>query len=232
MAIRAALENNWEMAITYNLGLLKADKDNINSLNRLGFAYIKSGKIKEAKKTLLKVKSIDEYNLIALKNLARINSLEESPIEESTETHVISPMQFLEDPGKTKVAQCVNVAPTRIISSVHCGQEVYLKVKNHNIEIRDQKQRYLGALPDDLSFRLMKLLEGKNTYAVFIKSVEKNSLSVIVREISRGKRFEHQPSFVAIGNYQTFSRDAAVETDKPDVTPTGEEDTDNKNESE
>ncbi|OGG01863.1 hypothetical protein A2Z33_01265 [Candidatus Gottesmanbacteria bacterium RBG_16_52_11] len=233
-AIRAALEHNWDLAISLNLKLLSHYKDSADVLNRLGFAYLKTGNLKDAKKYLNKVRLIDPYNLIATKNLAKLESIGEgeAPNPDSLQAAHVSPLLFIEDPGRTKVAQCVNTAPASIISSVHCGQEVYLKVRNHSIEIRDAHQRYLGALPDDLSFKLMKLLEGKNTYMVFIKSAEKNALTVLVREMTRGKKFANQPSFISTTSYQPYYRERQPESDKPDVTPTGESDTEGRSDNE
>jgi hypothetical protein len=228
-AIDAALKQNWSLAVSINQELLKFAPENIDVLNRLGFALMQLGKYPDSKKIFLHVKELDPYNQIAIKNLTKLQMMK-SDNQDKIRSGFISPLNFLEDPGKTKVAQCVNIAPIQVTSSVHCGQEVFMKVKNHSIEIRDDSNRYLGALPDDLSFKLMKLLEGNNKYSVIIKGVDKSSLTVIVREIERGKKFANQPSFITSGlNYQTYSRDSAGDVEKPDITATGEEDSDDSN---
>jgi hypothetical protein len=225
-AIAAALKQNWQLAVDLNIEISKSNKNDIDALNRLGFAYLKLCKVKEAKKTFEKVISIDRYNQIAVKNIAKLEHITEDNIESLAVNTAMSPLLFLEDPGKTKVVQCVNVAPETVLATLHCGQEIQLKAKNHCVEIRDHEQRYLGALPDDLSFRLIKLLEAENSYQVNIKSIDKNSLTVFIRELARGEKFINQPSFINIVSYSTFSKDIVHDVEKPDTSATGESETD------
>ena len=223
-AIDAALKHDWVKAIQINQLLLKKNENDLNGLNRLAFAYMKLGKYKDAIRFFNKVKSIDPYNQIAQKNLSRLTNLKDKNISPDTVTAMVSPMHFLEDPGKTKLVKCVNIAPSQTISTIYAGQEVFLKPKNYSVEVRDNNNRYLGALPDDLSFRLLKLISAKNKYSVFIRSVDKSSLTILIREIERGKKFAFQPSFLASNLYQPTIRPISAGEDKPDVTPTGEDD--------
>lgn len=202
-AIAAALNQDWKLAITQNLALLKQDKTNINMLNRLGFAYLQSGQLTAAKKTFMKVTKLDTYNQIAVKNLKKLSNVRQKDLLQ-TPKRTISPMQFLEEPGKTKIVECINAAPIAVLSIVSPGDEVILHAKNHAVEIRNYNNTYLAALPDDLSFRLIKFLAGGNTYQVLVKSIGKNSVTVFIRELTRGKRFTTQPSFASTGIYMPF----------------------------
>lgn len=227
-AVDAALKRQWDSAISINTQLLTVDTQNVDALNRIGFAYLNNGDTKEAKKMFTKVKTIDPYNQIATKNLKKIETLGEGNHTKLLQSQTVSPLSFLEDPGKTKLVECVNVAPVKLLSQAHCGQEVYLKSKNHSVEIRDAENTYLAALPDDISFRMLKLIEGGNTYQVIIKSLYKSTMTVLIRELSRGKKFASQPSFITNIGYQSYGVSAATDIDKPDVTPTGEDDSEEK----
>jgi tetratricopeptide (TPR) repeat protein len=222
-AIEDALNLNWQDAINVNLTILKKINNDTDTLSRIGFAYLKLGKFKESIKYFNKVMAIDPYNQIAIKNLQKLDNLKNESGISSSVGSMVSPLLFLEDPGKTRLAQCVNIASSKILANAHAGQEVYLKPKNHSVEIRDINNTYLGALPDDLSFRLIKYLSGNNKYTVFIRSVDKNMLTVLIREMERGKKFINQPSFLTVNMFQTYSRSLTNENDKPDVTPTGED---------
>jgi tetratricopeptide (TPR) repeat protein len=217
-AIAAALSHNWEEAIKLNKVLLDIDPKNIDALNRLGFAYLQLGKIKEAKEIYQRVISLDQYNQIAQKNLSKLNNKNHS----IGTTAMVSPLMFLEEPGKTKIVTCVNLAPAKIIASLHCGQQVRLKVKTHCIEIRNEDNGYLGALPDDVSFKLSKYILGGNNYKVIIRSIGKNLLTVFIREISRGSKYTDQPSFIPASTFVSAGRNDEG-TDKPDTQTTGEE---------
>jgi len=204
-AIQAALQQNWKKAILLNTEILKTDKKNVDALNRLGFAYLKCGQIKKAKETFEKVLALDHYNQIASKNIQKLSSLKKSGLLTANSTD-ISPLLFLEEPGKTKVVDCINAAPMNILTSLTCGQEIYLKPKKHTIEVRDQHEKYLGALPDDVAFQMIKFITAGNTYSVFVKGISKNCISVFIRETKRGKRLQNQPSFIGSTNYMPYQR--------------------------
>lgn len=221
-AIAAALTQNWQQAIKINTALLKTDEENIDALNRLGFAYLKNGQLLQAKRCFAKVIKLDEYNQIALKNIDKLNSGKANQGAKCMGT-IMSPLMFLEEPGKTKIAVCVNPAPARTLSSLVCGQEVLMKPKKHCVEIRDRSDTYIGALPDDLSFKLIKYMSAGNIYQAAVKGIGKNSVTIFLRELSRGKKFANQPSFIAPSPYIPFNRNEGEGGGKPDVTPTGEE---------
>lgn len=216
-AIEAALKQDWTQAIKLNSELLKLKKDNIGALNRLAFAYIKVKKLNEAKKTFRKVLELDPYNSIAEKNLSKLDNIGENA-DCADSKSVTSPLLFLEEPGKTKVVTCVNMAPKKVLSAVSCGQEVYLKAKNYCVEVRDIANNYLATLPDDLSFRLIKLMGADNQYQVFVKSVNKNTLVVFIKETKRGKKFADQPSFVSNIIYTPIIRKAVSDEEHVDVS--------------
>jgi tetratricopeptide (TPR) repeat protein len=217
-AIAAALSQNWEQAVKINLSILELDPKNVDTLNRLGFAYLQLGKTKDAKDTYQRVIALDQYNQIAQKNLVKLNNKNHS----STISPMVSPLMFLEEPGKTKIVSCVNLAPAKIIASLHCGQEVRMKVKTHCIEIRNEDNEYLGALPDDISFKLTRYITGGNNYRVIIRSIGKNALTVFIREISRGVPFSDQPSFIPTGTFISQGRTEDT-ADRPDTQTTEEE---------
>ena len=226
-AITAALSQNWKEAIRVNLILLKADKSDINSLNRLGYAYIQDGQIKLAKLAFQKVIKLDQYNQIALKHTKKLGSVKTNVTQPAAPSRAsVSPLSFLEEPGKTKIVAGVNLAPAETISGLSPGMEVSLKPRNHCVEVRNLEGTYVAALPDDISFKLLKLIASGYRYQTIVKSVEKKSLVMILRETSRGKRFADQPSFsssmVSLSSPSHPDRDRSG--DKPNVSATGEAD--------
>lgn len=220
-AIAAALKLDWKEAIRINARLVKEKKTDIDALNRLGFALLKSGQMTAARKTFEKALKLDPYNQIAAINSKRAGVLKRKDVSGQKEG-AISPFLFLEEPGKTKIVSLVNTAPSHILQGLVSGQEVQLRSRNHAVEIRTRANVYLGVLPDDLSFKLLKLLSGGNQYQTHVKSIKKNSLTIIVRELSRGKRFAGQPTFTPSRPILPASRFVRT-SDVVDITPTGEE---------
>ena len=208
IAINSALEQDWAKAVTANEEIIKKNENNIDALSRLAYAYTQLGKIEKAKKFYRTILSLDRYNFIAKKNLDKISSLSGKSltyIQKKSQT-ILSPRLFLEEPGKTKSIVLKNVAPTSVISKFRIGDTVTLHPKKHSIEIRGQEKTYIGAIPDDITFRLLRFIKAGNLYHVCIKNIEKNSVSVFIREVKRGKRLFHQSTFApSSGEYTLFT---------------------------
>lgn len=203
-AIDAALDTRWEEALKINKQILKLDPENIDALNRQARAYMEIGNPNVAKKYYSKVLKFDPYNPIALKNLKIMKSckpkrnvaLFNGQGLASYGTSRLSASLFLQEPGKTKIVNLLKVAEPQKLSHAFCGMKVTMVIKNRKITIVDLDGNYLGVLPDDISHHLMRLFKGGNKYELFITSVRVNSLSIIIKETFRSKRFKNQPSFL------------------------------------
>lgn len=221
-AIKAALSQNWKEAIRINTQLLLTLNDDIETLNRLGFAYLMARQLTKAKTTFEKVIKCDPYNGIARKNLKKIANMKKNGLTADGSAATISPLLFLEEPGKTKVVECINVAPAHILSSLVFGQDILLKPKKHSVEIRSQNNQYIGALPDDIAYRLLKLIASGNTYQAFIKGMSKNCVTVFLREVKRSRKFQNQPSFSSSTNYIPYVHEAEPDKQEDKEQPDGE----------
>lgn len=218
-AIEAALCANWEAAVEINHKILCENPEDTDCLNRLGKAYLELGNSKKAAGVFRKVLKINRYDQIAARNLARTVQQSGSP---KKSTGKISPIvNFLEEPGRTKLIQLVNLASCNILLKLDQADQITLCSKRRTIVALDSGGNYLGSLPDDVGHRLAMLIKGGNTYVAFIKSVTKNSLIIFARETHRAKRFADTASFMNTTNdYFSFIREEPVAT----TTPSGEED--------
>lgn len=201
LAIQATLQGNWDHAITLNLELLKENPKDVESLNRLAFAYSALGKNKEAKETYERVLAIDDLNAIALRNLKRLEGLGK---KSTPQVFHLDNSMFLEEVGKTKVITLVNPAPARILRRLQMGQPVVMHIKRSKLFVLDENKEFLGMLPDNISHRLIKFMNGGNKYEAYIRAAEEHSASVFIRETKRATRYKNQPSFVTFeGTKQT-----------------------------
>ncbi len=205
LAIEAALSCNWEEAVKLNQQIIDTEPENIDALTRLGRAFMELGKVEQAKKFYNLALKCDPYNPIALKNLKILKSSKEgdhingvlpSSFATNGELRKLTASLFLQEPGKTKIVTLLKVAEPQKLSKAYCGMQVDVQIKNRKIAVVDQHGTYLGVLPDDVSHRLVRLIKGGNKYNVYIKSVRVNSLTVLIRESFRSKRFKNQPSFL------------------------------------
>lgn len=205
LAITASLEARWEDSLKLNEAILQTDPANIDALNRSARAYFELGDYTKAQKFYNKVLEHDSYNPIAQKNLKIILSFKKSngknpgasgKKSEKSKMLTISPTMFLNEPGKTKIASLIKIAEPQKLSLAYCGMPVEMVIKNRIISISNSSGTYLGVLPDDLSFQIIRLISGGNKYEAIVKSVKVNSLSILIKETFRSKKFRNQPSFL------------------------------------
>ncbi|MEK7551303.1 MAG: hypothetical protein AAB532_01775 [Patescibacteria group bacterium] len=193
-AIQTALQGNWTEAITLNKSLIKENPEDIDALNRIALAYTIIGKVKEAKSAYQKVVNIDPLNSIALRNLKKLKdkNITITPVSGNYQIN----NHFLEQPGKTKVIELINIAQPKVIENLRMGQSLTLSIKRLKIFAQEQNQ-YIGVLPDDIAKRLIKFIKAGSIYDAYVKSANPHKVSIFVKEIKRAKRFKDQPSFLS-----------------------------------
>jgi hypothetical protein len=191
-AINQALSGNWSQARDLNLQILKVESDNLPALLRLAKAYTNLNQLLQAKKAYHKILRLDKYNPIAKRNMARLQKLKKGDVIKDA-SEPTTPL-FLEEPGKTKSVFLIRLTDERKLATLSIGQKVELVVNPKSVSATRNGQ-YIGRLPDDLAFRLIKLIRSGNAYEAFIRLVEKDKLQIFIRETKRAKRNEQVLSF-------------------------------------
>jgi len=190
-AIKASVNKNWNEAITLNEKILETYPDDISTLNRLGISYSMIGKNKKAEEKFKKVVEVDSHNQIAKNNLIRLKS--------NKTTGLLNPfsqtVSFIEEPGKSKVVPLVNQAEPKIFSALNIGEPVELGHCKHKVKVSDQKNIFVGYLPDNISHRLLQLLKAGYKYKTVMKSVNPKTPQVFIAEVHASKRLKGVPSF-------------------------------------
>lgn len=195
-AINAALSLNWQEAILANKKILKMDKDNLGAHLRLGFIYLQTNELKDAKKHYKVSLKIQPNHLLSQDNLEKIKILEQTPIKKREVRELnFNPNLFLEVPGRTKSVLLINPGQKNILAQLTIGEEVYLKPKKRKMEARTKNGEYLGTLPDDLSKRLLLFLKAGSEYSAFIKEDSLNRVVIFIKEDKKGKRVAKYTSF-------------------------------------
>ncbi len=220
-AVQTATKGAWQKAIQLNRQLIKENPKDIGALNRLARANWELGKTAQAQKTYRQVLKLDPYNSIAAKNLERL--VKKRRISQQKKINYPSNL-FLEEPGKTKTIKLIRLASAEVLSDLSHGQPVELEPKKRNISVASEDKAYLGTIPDDLSLRLIKFINGGNRYQAFVKAVDRQNLEIFIRETFRSKRFHNLPSFSPSGgSYLSYLSPKIIYKGRPETTPTGEE---------
>lgn len=189
-AIQAALHNDWEAAVEFNLEILVQSPHNVSALNRLGHAYTELGQKDAAKQTYNQVLEIDKYNVVATRNLKLLPHQQNGGnpvclVEES----------FIELPGITKSSPLIKVASRDILLSLVCKQQLVFVPRARLLSVTTTTGTYIGCLPDDLSIRLRSLLKSSYSYSLCLKNANDNSAIIFIRELNRPKRPSASPTF-------------------------------------
>jgi len=190
-AIKASVNKNWKEAVDLNSKILETYPEDISTLNRLGISYSMLGKNKKAVESFNKVLNIDLHNPIAKNNLVRLKA--------NKKTGLLNPftqtVNFIEEPGKSKVVPLVCQAEPRIFSTLNIGQPVQLGFCKHKVKVADETNIFIGYLPDNISHRLFQLLKAGYKYKSVIKSVNPKNPQVFIQEMHAAKRLKGVPSF-------------------------------------
>ncbi len=228
-AIQLALEQRWDEAITLNQEIISQNPTDVDALKRLAYAFLQHGDLQKAKKQYQEVLKIDKYNPIAKKALRKLEgsvTIEKSTFQGNGTARIAPTKLFLEEPGRTKVVNLINLAPSAITCHLPIGQSVQLVAKKRGVEARLDERTYLGALPDDIAHRLGMLITGGNVYEAWIKQVGKNTLSIFIREIKRAPKLQNTISFTgASSNYIPYIREGFLDDEKPDTAALDDEET-------
>lgn len=191
-AIETALTGDWEAAILLNKEILDENPKDVEALNRMGLAYMILGKSKNAKDTYQRVLDIDPLNSIALKNLKKIST---NTTDGNGTTIIQVNNIFVEEPGKTKVVELINLAQSEILLTLQTGQTVDMSIKRLKIFI-SQGKNYIGVLPDDIGKRLIRFINGGNKYEAYVKSTSHQGVTIFLRELKKATKFKDQASFL------------------------------------
>lgn len=187
-AIQAAKNQDWSTALDYNQQILELDPKDTGALNRCAMAYLQLENQKKAVEIFNQVLELDKSNVIAKKQLDRIKNKQHITVPAFTQN------TFIEEPGKTKTVQLHRLASKNKLDELKVGVECTLVPKNRYISV-EVDDEYVGALPEDLSYRLTKLMKSGNKYTCHIRSLNGTGCSIFLREATRSKKNQYVNSF-------------------------------------
>lgn len=205
-AITSAKSGDWQAAADYNAEILSINTADIAALNRLGMAQIQLSLLEDARQTFERVLVIDGTNVIAKKQLHRLDS------NEAFVPPTFTADAFIEEPGKAKLCHLHRLAGKDVLMTLSVGQHCLLKPKSRFISVETMDGQYVGSLPDDISFRITKLISSGNTYEVLIHTVNKMECAVFIKETRRAKENQAISSFPLGLSTTTISDDGDPES--------------------
>ena len=201
-ARRAALDGRWSDAITLNQEIIGRYPRDADAHNRLGRAYLECRKFRSAYDAYAKTLEIDRANMIARRNLQRLDllrhkyGLEDGDSEpEEARTAIPRTSVFIEEVGKTWVDELVNPAPMEDLADVYSGEQLHLVADGGRLFVMRASGQRLGEIEAKTAERVIELMEGGNRYELYALGLTPSSLRVILREVFRDPRQAGKVSF-------------------------------------
>lgn len=188
-AIKAARQQDWAQAATLNQELLTLKPRDLKTMNRLGAAHLQLGENKKAKSILEKVLKFDTTNKLAQKNLERLKQKKPNHIPHFSQEY------FIEEPGRSKLIELMRLGQAETLDEVSTGQACQLEPKSSYISINTDDDQYLGALPQDISEKLMSLIGSGNQYCCHVATSSAEECVVFVKEHRRSTQNKALTSF-------------------------------------
>ncbi len=180
-AIALAMENRWQEAVGVNQAILELFPDDVESYNRLGKAYLELGHYEDALAAFKKSVQLSPSNVIARKNLERLEVLRRER-QKPRPTQKVRPDQFLEESGKTGAAVLDQSAGKEVLAKLTPGDTLNLQPVGHRLEVLNAAGDFLGIVPARIASRLLRLIKGGNKYEAAVTHVRGAEATVLIRE--------------------------------------------------
>jgi tetratricopeptide (TPR) repeat protein len=201
-ARRAALDGRWTEAIELNERFIERFPKDADAYNRLGRALLAVKRFSSSYDAYSGSLKIDPANMIARRNLQRLELLrrtnggtdqvlpEGEVAPEIPRTNV-----FIEEVGKTWVAELVNPVPVEELADVYSGEQLELVVDGQRLYVERTGGQRLGEIEAKTAERLMQLIADGNRYEVYALGLGSSSLRIILREVYRDPKLANKVSF-------------------------------------
>jgi tetratricopeptide (TPR) repeat protein len=214
-AINLAMEGRWQEAVEVNNAIIEKFPNDVDAHNRLGKAYLEMGEYARAKSTYQKALQLDQFNLIAKKNIQRLDLMGEGAAAPSSNTEKAEPNLFIEEIGKAGVVHLYQIASSDKLVKMMAGDKVFLKPQDASLAVVNIRGVCLGLVPSKYAGRLMQLMKGGNKYTAAVVASDENAISVIIRETYQDPSQIDQVSFPGrkLEEIQPYSSDHVFHTD-------------------
>lgn len=193
----AAMEGRWEDALTINQQILERAPKDAAAYNRLGKAYLELGNVQQAVDAYTASLKIDPPNMIARRNLQRLEQLRGHSDAIQARSKRLTPRTnvFIQEVGKTWVDELINPSSLDVLADVASGEELALEAKNGHLLVNRSDGVLLGELDSRTAERIIELMAGGNTYEIFALGTSAAGLRIIVRETYRAPSQADRVSF-------------------------------------
>jgi hypothetical protein len=192
----AALAGNWADAIIINQQILERSPRDAEAYSRIGRAQLEQGNYAAATEAYTQALKADKANIIARRNLQRLELLRKAPSSAHTSAAGAPKTSvFIEEVGRTWVAELVAPVELETLALISPGEQLKLEIANGVLFVADSNGKHLGQIDAKTAERVIQLMQNGNQYEVYALGISSRSLRVILRETYRDPRNGNLVSF-------------------------------------
>jgi hypothetical protein len=236
-AISEAARNQWDTAIELNQKVLELGED-AETYNRLGKALNESNRYREALDAYQHTLRIAPSNVIARRNMARLEPVIASNAETSDRPRELVDLRlFISETGKTGITTLTNIADQAIASRLSSGERVELRQEGRVLNVYNTDGNLIGRIEPKLAQRLAELIAGGNKYAAAIAHNEGTQVRIVIRETFQHPSLRKKISFLGklsgdMGSFRPYVRDYTLRYDFETDDDEGDDDLDDDDDEE
>lgn len=192
----AALAGSWQQAIEINQQIIERSPRDAEAFNRIGRAHLEQGNYNAATDAYTQALKADKANIIARRNLQRLDLLRKAPDGARTSAAVLPKTNvFIEEVGRTWVAELVNSLELEDLALISPGEQLKLEIDGGALFVVTAEGTRLGQIDAKTAERVIQLMQNGNGYEVYALGISSRSLRVILRETYRDPRNGNLVSF-------------------------------------
>ena len=182
-----SLTGDWEAALDINNRFLERFPNNAEALNRKGRALLELGRFQESWDAYSEALSADPANMIARRNLQRLEMLANTEAPKAPDSSDLTPSPragvFVEEIGKTWVDELTRAADDPVLATVSPGEQLSFEIKGVRVVVSSCAGVELGELEQRIAQRLIDLVKAGNRYELYALGMSGHSLRFIMREV-------------------------------------------------
>lgn len=236
-ALELAADGRWEEAEQTNRDILTRFPRDFEAMNRLGKSLAEQHRYAEAGEAYQNVLVVDATNMIARKNVARMellsgqNAPKPAPTPDGARPQARQ-MMFIEEPGRSAMIIVESDVAQVELSKLIPGDQLDLRPHDESVGVYSWDGTFIGYLPARVAQRLTSLMTGGNRYMAAVAAVLDGALRVVVRETYRSLENGARLSFPTMGKTAALPRAYTRDIHRPALDPSlyddedGDDDTD------
>ena len=215
-AIGLATQGRWEDALAVNTEILEMFPDDPEASNRIGNAFMQLNRVDEAVEAYERTLASQPTNVIAQRNLTRLQRLAEAGESAATAAQKLPPAFFVEEVGRTGITQLVDLDQEAALRAT-AGEEVNLKDFRGSIKIMLLDGSTVGKVEPDLAERLTRLMKTGNKYQAGVVMADLNRVRILIRETQKSQANEGKISFPPKAvDVRAYTREGMIRRDDED----------------